>query len=429
MKKTARRKSAFWNRRYLNTMTRIITVTSGKGGVGKTNLCANLCMHLASLGHKPCIFDADLGLANINIVLGLYPELTIEDVILYGRDLAEVIIQDHQGVDIIPGSSGVEKIANIAPDQLERLIGSFSLLEDYDFLFFDTSAGVSKNVVSFCLASNEVLLIITPEPTSLTDAYALLKILVLNGFNGRISVVVNQCKDTAIAKKTYTRFKEVVRKYLTLDIHPMGVIIDDPHVSEAVKNQHAYISCYPDAIASKCIRVIANNFLNQNDDSFANLTVESFFKRFIGHFTSSLKLRSTPAHETAAPSDTPDTPQTHAPAANHETGSAEDAATAAAGENPEHDEPAPVQQPGNDDQQPPNVRTAADIGADDNLFSAIAVTLTEMTDEMKKIRKALQTNGHAVERAHAQQDSASYEMHRKSIVLDFDNFVKGRIRG
>ena len=134
-------------------MARTITVTSGKGGVGKTNLSTNLSLHLAALGHRTCVFDADLGLANINILLGLYPEHTLEDVILNEQPLSSIIIRNHLGIDIIPGSSGVEKIANIDSEHVDALIKSFSLLEDYDFLLFDTSAGVSKNVVSFCLSS------------------------------------------------------------------------------------------------------------------------------------------------------------------------------------------------------------------------------------------------------------------------------------
>ena len=158
-------------------MPRIITVTSGKGGVGKTNITTNLSLHLAAMGFNPCILDADLGLANINILLGINPEHTLKDVINNNFKLSDIIIKDYNGIDIIPGSSGIEDMANIGQGSLDKLIESFSPINAYDFLFIDTAAGISSDIISFCLASNEIIIVITPEPTSLTDAYALLKVL------------------------------------------------------------------------------------------------------------------------------------------------------------------------------------------------------------------------------------------------------------
>ena len=133
-------------------MTRTITITSGKGGVGKTNISVNVALHLASLGYRTCLFDADLGLANINILLGLSPEYNLEDVISDRHSLQDIIIRNYKGIDIIPGSSGVEEMANLESDQVDHLIQSFSELDGYDFLLFDTSAGVSRNVLAFCLS-------------------------------------------------------------------------------------------------------------------------------------------------------------------------------------------------------------------------------------------------------------------------------------
>ncbi|MEI6127929.1 MAG: AAA family ATPase, partial [Pseudomonadota bacterium] len=191
-------------------MTRIITVTGGKGGVGKTNISINLALILSKLGSKVCLFDADLGLANINILLGLYPEYDLEDVILSNKSIHDIIIKNYQGIDIIPGSSGVEKLANLSGESLDRLIESFSTIDDYDYFIFDTSAGISRNVISFCLAASDVLLVITPEPTSLTDAYALLKILCFNGFTGSVKIIVNQCRNTSAASAAYTKLRDAV---------------------------------------------------------------------------------------------------------------------------------------------------------------------------------------------------------------------------
>ena len=159
-------------------MARIITITSGKGGVGKTSISLNLSLSLASKGFKVCLFDADLGLANVNILTGIYPKKDIESVITGLCSLNEIIIKDFQGIDIIPGASGVKKIANLSQTQIGTLISAFLDLEEYDYFIFDTSAGISSQVISFCMASHEIILVATCEPTSLTDAYSMLKVLV-----------------------------------------------------------------------------------------------------------------------------------------------------------------------------------------------------------------------------------------------------------
>ncbi len=272
-------------------MARIVTVTSGKGGVGKTNVSTNLSCHLSSLGYKPCIFDADLGLANINILLGINPEHTLEDVLYNNIDLSDIIIKDCYGIDIIPGSTGVEDIANINQENLDKLIQSFTVLDDYDFLFIDTAAGISNDIISFCLASNEIIIVITPEPTSLTDAYALLKVLTNNGFNGYVRIIVNQCKNTAIAKKTYTGFKEVVIKYLSLKVQPLGVILEDSNIPQSVREQKPFIHLFPETVASKCLKVIAKNLIEGKNADLKTHDLNSFWKRCIDNFKNRLNLK------------------------------------------------------------------------------------------------------------------------------------------
>jgi flagellar biosynthesis protein FlhG len=272
-------------------MAKIITFTSGKGGVGKTNLCANLAMQLSAQGYRICIFDADFGLANINIVFGLRPPKTIADVILHGIPLQDIMIKNYHGIDIIPGCSGIEAIANLEPAKCESLIESFSLLDIYDFVFIDTGAGIAKNVISLCLASSEVIIVITPEPTSLVDAYALLKVLCMNGADSPVKVVVNHCKNTTVAKRTYARFQEVVQKNLYLEIQPLGLIIEDPKVSEAVLRQRPFVSHYPNTIASKCIRSIANKYLQTNTTHpQKHSSMNTFWKQCIATFKGRLKI-------------------------------------------------------------------------------------------------------------------------------------------
>jgi len=260
-------------------MTRTITIASGKGGVGKTSVSVNVALQLAALGYKTCLFDADLGLANINIMLGLHPPRTVEDMILRGESLADVIMRDCDGIDIIPGSSGVEKMADLEESHLEHLVRSFSGLDGYDFLLFDTSAGVSKHVIAFCLAASEVLLIITPEPTSLTDAYALLKILIRNGFEGKAKIVVNQCQSHEAAKAAYLKFRQAVKNFLHAEVVPLGFIFDDPRVVKAVNAQRPLLLEFPQSHASSCIKNIARNLLHNQPENIDKSGLGNFWQR------------------------------------------------------------------------------------------------------------------------------------------------------
>lgn len=278
-------------------MTRIISITGGKGGVGKTNVSLNLSLCLSKLGSRVCLFDADLGLANINILLGLYPEYNLEDLILKKKEIQDIIIKDYEGVDIIPGSSGVEKIANLAQVDIDRIIHSFSTLDEYDFFIFDTSSGISRNVISFCLAASEVVLVITPEPTSLTDAYALLKVLCLNGFSGSAQVVINHCKDTKIASNTYNRFKDVVQQYLAVKLIPLGIIVEDPKFSKAVSKQKPLVTLYPESRASKCINVMAFRLKTNKYEDFKPMGIASFWSNFLEFTKRPLKLTAKAENE------------------------------------------------------------------------------------------------------------------------------------
>ncbi|MBN2418197.1 MAG: MinD/ParA family protein [Deltaproteobacteria bacterium] len=271
-------------------MSRIITVTSGKGGVGKTNISVNTALYLAGQGYKTCLFDADMGLANVDILLGYYPEFTLEDVLMKKKTIKDVIIKTPSGLDIIPGSSGVKMLADPEPDQMEYLINSLSEIDDYDFFFFDTSAGISKNVISFCLTSPEIVLVITPEPTSITDAYALLKILCLNNFDSTVMIAINQCMSMEVANKLYSKFKEVVQKNLNLDIFPLGTIPLDPHVSKAVKQQEPLISVFPNSDASKGIKNIARYLVSKGSAELTNFELYDFWQKYIERLNGELVL-------------------------------------------------------------------------------------------------------------------------------------------
>jgi len=271
-------------------MRRAITITSGKGGVGKTNVSLNLALYLSQRGYKTCLFDADFGLANINILLGLQPKHDLKDVILNGKKIQDIILKIDDHMDILPGSSGIEEMANLNADRIEILSQELSEMPGYDFLIFDTSAGISNNVISLCLATPEVVLLITPEPTSLTDAFALLKVLTLNGFKGEAKVVLNQCKNADVANLVYKKFQSAVLKYLALDVQALGIIYPDANVAEAVKQQRPFLRLYPDTTASKCIKKIGERLLSNTTDHLEYSDIVSFWNRCLQLIRSPLNM-------------------------------------------------------------------------------------------------------------------------------------------
>ncbi len=271
-------------------MSRIITITSGKGGVGKTNISVNMSLYLAAMGYRTCLFDADMGLANVDILLGCYPEYTLEDVLLKKKKMKDIIINAPAGLDIIPGSSGVKLLAEHDPGQFDYLISSLSKLDEYDYFIFDTSAGISKNVISFCLTSPEIVLVITPEPTSITDAYALLKVLCLNKISSTVLIAINQCMSMEIANKLYSKFKEVVQKNLKINISPLGTIPLDSHVSKAVKEQKPLISLFPDSDAARGIKNIARYLVTKGETELNNYELSDFWRKCIERLNSDLVL-------------------------------------------------------------------------------------------------------------------------------------------
>ena len=271
-------------------MSRVITITSGKGGVGKTNVSVNVAIYLASHGYRTCLFDADMGLANIDILMGIYPEYTLEDVFTNNKDIKDIIIRNQSGIDIIPGGSGVKKLADPDPDDINYLIKSLSELDEYDFFIFDTSAGISQSVVSFCMASPEVILVITPEPTSLTDAYSLLKVLCMNCFGGTVMLVINRCMSMEVANKLYSKFKEVVYKYLKMEVLPLGTIPLDARVAKAVKEQQPLISLFPDSDAAKGIRNISRHLISKGLTDINEYNMTDFWQKCLEIFQSPLKL-------------------------------------------------------------------------------------------------------------------------------------------
>ena len=261
-------------------MTRFISITSGKGGVGKTSIAVNLAMQLAQRGKRVCLIDADWGLANVNVMLRLRPQHTLEDVIVSGLSLDAVMLRNIQGVDILPGSSGSERMAQLSAERLGRLAHAMQALGGYDFVLIDSSSGIARNVLALSLASPEVLMVITPEPTSMTDAYALLKLLYAEHYEGRVQVVVNHSRNHSVGRHTYDKFREVVEFYLKLRLPLLGLVQEDARMQKAVLRQQALSSHNPESAAARDIGSLASQLLLE-DNRVAHIDAVLFWERYL----------------------------------------------------------------------------------------------------------------------------------------------------
>ncbi|MGI6435401.1 MAG: MinD/ParA family protein [Syntrophomonadaceae bacterium] len=245
--------------------TRTIAISSGKGGVGKSTLALNLALSLCNENQRVVLMDADLGLANIDIMLGLAPEYHIQHLVQGRKSLKDIIITGPQGLKIIPGGSGITELANLSDGELKRLLLEVGKLDgDYDYMIIDTGAGISRGVMSFMLAADEVIVITTPEPTSLTDAYGCIKTMAKQGYEGEIAVVVNQVTDQNEGLLVAEKFRLVCRQFLNVNINMLGIIPTDALVGEVVRQQKALMQAYPRSNAARHIQKIARNLTNDS---------------------------------------------------------------------------------------------------------------------------------------------------------------------
>lgn len=244
----------------LSRSIEIFTITSGKGGVGKTNIAVNLAIALQRRGKRVLIIDADLGMANVDVVLGLYPKHTLYDVLFHEYPLKDTVIEGFEGIKILPGGSGIMEMATLDVQQQEKVARQFLAFEDIDVILIDTGAGISKNSLSFIAFSQELILITTPEPTSLTDAYSVIKILVKYNLKKNIKVIVNRCPDAASGENTFEKLNNTSKIFLNKPLEKMGYIMEDAKVVQSVMNQVPFIIRHPHCNASKCIEQIADEF-------------------------------------------------------------------------------------------------------------------------------------------------------------------------
>jgi flagellar biosynthesis protein FlhG len=226
-------------------LPRIIAITSGKGGVGKSSIAVNLGITLARYGRHVCILDADTGLANVNILLGLRPGKSLEHVLSGECPIEDIIMEGPHGLRVIPGASGISECVNLDPTRQRRLVNELARIEkDFDYLLLDTAAGISETTLDFLSAAQQVLLVITPEPTSLTDAFSLLK-LALRRHPVECQVVVNMVVNFNEARSVFQRFEGAIRKYLDVDVNFLGFIQRDESMRSAVTLQHP-VALFPE---------------------------------------------------------------------------------------------------------------------------------------------------------------------------------------
>lgn len=264
--------------------TRIICVTSGKGGVGKTNFTINLGIELTKLNHRVAIIDADLGLANVDLVLGMVPQYTLLDIIYNNKTVEDVMADGPNGIKIISGGSGVLELVDMPLESIEGLIKRFDDISNYaDIILIDTGAGLSNSVLSFVLSAEEVIVVTTPEPTSITDAYAMIKSINLKDKYKKIKVIVNRVENINEGNIAFQKLNNASKRFLSVDLEKLGYVFDDGSVVKSVKKQIPFTMSYPNSIAAKNIQQIALKLTNDSDIENNN-AIDNFFKRLVNFF-------------------------------------------------------------------------------------------------------------------------------------------------
>ena len=243
-------------------LARVITVTSGKGGVGKSSIAINLAMQFRKKGKSVIIFDADFGLANIEVMFGAIPKYNLADMIFRGKNFKDIIVEGPEGIGFISGGSGINGLGNMNREQVQYLVYKLKELETLaDVIIIDTGAGISDSVLEFVSSSGEVVLVTTPEPTSITDSYALLKALnARESFDKeicKIKVVANRVSNFDEGKNLFSKLEVVVSKFLQLDLMFLGVVPMDMNMSKSVMQQKPISMLYPNSTGAKAIEQIA----------------------------------------------------------------------------------------------------------------------------------------------------------------------------
>lgn len=260
----------------------VIAVTGGKGGVGKSNVSVNVAVSLAQQGKKVVVLDADLGLANIDILLGLTANKTLADVLEGTCDIKDILVEGPSGIKIIPASSGTPSMANLGEREHAGIIHAFSSLgDDIDTLIVDTAAGISKTVVSFVRAAQEVLMVVCDEPTSVTDTYALIKLLERDSGITRFRILANMVRTPQEGQQLFNKLSKVTERFLDVTLQFVGSVPFDETVRKSVQRQKAVVEAYPKSKSAAAFKELANKVSNWPLPSTPKGNLEFFVERLI----------------------------------------------------------------------------------------------------------------------------------------------------
>jgi len=268
--------------RALNSPVQVIAVTGGKGGVGKTTIAVNLAASIAARGKQVMLLDGDLGLANVDVFLGLTPRLTLADVLAGNCSLEEILLDAPQGFKVVPAASGIAQLAELDTLTHLGLVRAFGdIISKVDVMVIDTAAGIAGSVLQFSQAAQQVLVVLCDEPASLTDAYALIKILSRDHGVKQFRVVVNEVRGRGLGQALFQRFERVATRFLSVDLDYVGEIPEDAFLRRSIREQRPVVTAYPSAPASVALKTLAQRADNWPVADGPRGNVEFFVERLI----------------------------------------------------------------------------------------------------------------------------------------------------
>lgn len=261
---------------------KIITVTSGKGGVGKSNFVVNLSILLQRRGKKVLIFDADIGMGNDDVLMGVYPRYNVFDLIK-GRNIEEILVEGPEGVKLLPGGSGLNQVEDLQDNEREIFLKKLESLNGFDYIIMDTGAGINRSVLAFIACSEELIIVTTPEPTSLTDAYSLVKATDHFKIKDKAKIIVNKTFTDLEGIETFNKFERAVNKFLSLRVEYLGNIPDDRKLIQGVRQQVPFSISYPNSDVTRAVEIIAERILG--DKSESKIGAQGLFKKLFNLFS------------------------------------------------------------------------------------------------------------------------------------------------